>query len=57
MIIIIMGLLAFIIALFANFTLSVTMFLIVYFIVNFITSCRQAGEELEEAERRKPGQS
>jgi len=45
MILIIMGILAFIIGIFANFTLSVTMFFIIYYIVDFIVSCRKIGEE------------
>jgi len=51
MFLIIMAFLALIIALFANFTLSVTMFFIIYFIVDFIISCRQSVEEVEGPER------
>jgi len=51
MFIIILAFLALIVALFANFTLSVTMFFIIYFIVDFIISCRQSAEEMEGPER------
>jgi len=51
MLLIIMAFLALVIAVFANFTLSVTMFFIIYFIVDFIVSCRQSVEELSEPER------
>jgi hypothetical protein len=55
MFIIILGILALVVALFANFTLSVTLFFIFYFIVDFIVSCRQSAEESEGPERPGPG--
>jgi len=55
MILIFLGFLALIIALFANFTLSVTMFFIVYFIVDFIVSCRQSGEDQGGPDRQRNG--
>jgi hypothetical protein len=45
MFLLVIGLLAFIIAVFADFTVGVIMFFIVYSIVDFITKCRQSGEK------------